>query len=358
MAASSSSSSSDSDGDSSASSSPSERLTPRSAASGVGSVGEAAPPARAFQRAGRSASSLKGWFFASASTAAATVTSTVTPVKAALRGGLPGTRHAAPREHGDGPAGGEAGEETEAAASVRKARAAAVARLKAVASFGGRGRHALADEEDTSESDEGEQALPTGIVRARLLQRGCRPELVEAWANGPLWEAASGTMSNDAAVRKLLFLLLARNANLLTVSIKWCSGIGPITAAHLRRVLQSTQRLRELALDHTEVGDAGARHLARGVRRCATLTALSLTASRVYNEGATALAESLREQPSLQSLVYEAPGRAAAATHAAHAASFTLRRRTRRLHGNGIANEGALALASALHANTALTLLE
>ena len=73
----------------------------------------------------------------------------------------------------------------------------------------------------------------------------------------------------------------------------WSSGIGPLGAVALGKLLETNTGLEKLYMNENEIGPAGAKALAAGLAKNRGLNTLWLSSCGVGDEGATALAGAL-----------------------------------------------------------------
>ena len=90
---------------------------------------------------------------------------------------------------------------------------------------------------------------------------------------------------------------IARLVKAIPPSLKlldiWSSGIGPLGAVALGKMLETNTGLEKLYMNENEIGPAGAKALAAGLAKNRGLNTLWLSSCGVGDEGATALAGAL-----------------------------------------------------------------
>ena len=90
---------------------------------------------------------------------------------------------------------------------------------------------------------------------------------------------------------------IARLVEAIPPSLKlldiWSSGIGPLGAVALGKMLETNTGLEKLYMNENEIGPAGAKALAAGLAKNRGLNTLWLSSCGVGDEGATALAGAL-----------------------------------------------------------------
>jgi Ran GTPase-activating protein (RanGAP) involved in mRNA processing and transport len=169
--------------------------------------------------------------------------------------------------------------------------------------------------------------------------------------------ALQGNALGSLGAAHLAFLV--RKSSTLRCLSLGCNPIGDEGATLLGRALHSSASLETLALQDCRITSRGIRHLASGLGRNRSLTSLWLFGNASDDEGASHLAAALLRCPllnlGLEMNRVKATGAEALAlmlTKPGCALSWL------RLQHNPIGDEGARALARALHINRTLTKLQ
>merc|ERR1740115_275485 len=130
---------------------------------------------------------------------------------------------------------------------------------------------------------------------------------------------------------------IARLVEAIPPSLKlldiWSSGIGPLGAVALGKLLETNTGLEKLYMNENEIGPGGAKALAAGLAKNRGLNTLWLSSSGVGDEGAAALAAALSNTGARSLEVLD-------------------------LWNNSIGPTGAQAIATALESNHRLRTLE